>query len=85
MNQFTIIITEQPNRTNYKIKNGRENKLEEKAKTYIVTDDGHRILVKPPRGSKLKGYQADVVINETQHTQLSKIPAKPDAIIIETQ
>lgn len=85
MNQFTVIITEQPNRTNHKIKKGRKNRLEQLSKTYIVTENGHRILIKPPRGTQLKGYDADVVINETKHKQLSKVPAKPGATIIETQ
>jgi len=79
--QFTVIITEKPSQARMKIKSGHE-KIKEKSKTYFKTPN-QAILLKPPKPGALKGYQADVVINETDKPSLTSLAAKPEGITID--
>lgn len=85
VNQFTVIITDDITDTHIKVKKGRADTIKQKAKTYMTTETGHKILLKPPKLSQLKGYDADLVVNETCKTSLTEVPAAPDAVIVETQ
>jgi len=80
--QFTVIITEKPSQARMKIKSGHE-KIKEKSKTYFITEKDQRILLKPPKKGALKGYDADVVVNETLKTRLTQIPAGKNAVKVQ--
>lgn len=82
MTQFTVIITASRSRTASKIRNGHDN-LKEKSKTYFITEKDQRILLKPPKKGALKGYDADVVVNETLKTRLTQIPAGKNAVKVQ--
>lgn len=78
--QYTIIITDKIHEKARKIRRNRD--LQQVSKTYLITENNHRIHLKPPRGAALRGYQADVVINHTEHKNLTQIAAKPDGFQI---
>lgn len=82
-NQFSVIITENIKNTRIQIKH-KHDQIQQKSKTYLKTDT-QSILLLPPEMSVVRGYQADVVVNETKHTNLSKVAAKPEGIIINTK
>lgn len=81
--QFSVIITENPKKVRIQIKNNHD-KIKQKSKTYFKTPS-QAILLSTPDAGRLRGRQADVVVNETTHTNLSKIAAKPEGIIINTK
>jgi len=80
MNQFSVIITTTPTKTRSEIKKGHEN-IEEKSRIYFKTET-QSILLKPPKPRKLKEYDADVVVNETNRRRLTSLPAKENGVQI---
>jgi hypothetical protein len=84
MGQFTIIITRNIKQAARQIRNNR-NDLEQSTAPYLITEGGHKILLKPPRYDEIKEYFPDVIINETKATKISELLEKPEAVIINTE
>lgn len=82
-NQFSVIITENIKDTRIQIKH-KHDQIQQKSNTYLKTDN-QSILLLPPEMSVVREYQADIVVNETQYTNLSKVAAKPDGVIVNTK